>query len=91
MAIVHVHVLKVAKGSALGIRLRNDDTIWTLHFKLILTETSGFDSPSDGFNEKDSYTYFKAQGFTKGLRNKEVRTFELNKGPSPTFHIRCAV
>lgn len=47
--------------------------------------------PSDGWNEKDSYTYFKAQGSTKGLRNKEVRTFELNKGPSPTFHIRCAV
>ena len=47
--------------------------------------------PSDGWNEKDSYTYFKAQGSTKGLRNKEVWTFELNKGPSPIFHIRCAV
>lgn len=28
-----------------GSRLRNDDTVWTLHFKLILTETSGFDPP----------------------------------------------
>ena len=46
---------------------------------------------SDGWNEKDSYTYFKARGSTKGLRNKEVWTFELNKGPSPTYHIRCAV
>lgn len=56
-----------------GSRLRNDDTVWTLRFKLILTETSGFDFPlSDGWNEKDSYTYFKAQGSTKGLRNKEV-------------------
>lgn len=60
------------RGSALGSRLRNDDTVWTLHFKLILTESSGFDFPSDGWNEKDSYTYFKAQGSTKGLRNKEV-------------------
>lgn len=48
-------------------------------------------SPSDGWNEKDSYTYFKAQGSTKGLGNKVVQTFELNKGPSPVFHIRCEV
>lgn len=29
-------------------------------------------SPSDGWNEKDSYTYFRDQGFTKELKNKEV-------------------
>ena len=40
-----VHVLEVMKGSVPGSRLRNDDTVWTLHFKLILTETSGFDFP----------------------------------------------
>lgn len=67
---MNVHVLEVMKGSVLGSRLRNDDTIWTLHFKLILT--GSLISPSDGWNEKDSYTYFKAQGSTKGLRNKEV-------------------
>lgn len=43
--IVDVHVLEVMKGSVLGSRLRNDDTVWTLHFKLILTESSGFDFP----------------------------------------------
>lgn len=43
VAKVAVHVLKVTKGSMLCSRLRNDDTIWTLHFKLILTETFGFD------------------------------------------------
>lgn len=36
---------KVIKGSEKGSRLRNDDTTWTLHFKLTLTETSGFDFP----------------------------------------------
>lgn len=43
--LVDVHVLEVVRGSVLGSRLRNDDTVWTLHFKLILTETSGFDFP----------------------------------------------
>lgn len=43
--IVEVCVLEVMKGSVLGSRLRNDDTVWTLHFKLTLTETSGFDFP----------------------------------------------
>lgn len=43
--VVDVPVLEVMKGSVLGSRLRNDDTVWTLHFKLILTETSGFDFP----------------------------------------------
>lgn len=60
-AIFHLQVL--------GNWLRHNDTMWTLHLKLTLTETLGiyFFSPSDGWNEKDSYTYFKAQGFTKGL------------------------
>lgn len=40
---VDAHVLEVTKGSVLGSRLRNDDTVWTRHFKLILTETCGFD------------------------------------------------
>lgn len=42
---VDVRVLEVMEGSVPGSRLRNDDTVWTLHFKLILTETSGFDFP----------------------------------------------
>lgn len=43
--IAGVEVLEVMKCSVLGSRLRNDDTIWTLYFKLILTEISGFDFP----------------------------------------------
>ena len=35
---VNAHGPAVMKGSVLGSRLRNDDTIWTFHFKLILTE-----------------------------------------------------
>ena len=42
---VDVRVLEVMKGSVLSSRLRNDDTVWTLHFKLILTETWGFEFP----------------------------------------------
>lgn len=68
-----VHGLEVMKASVhAGSRLRNDDTVWTLHFKLIPQKLVALIPPSDGWNEKDSYTYFKAQGSTKGLRNKEV-------------------
>lgn len=40
-----VDVVEVMKCSVFGSRLKNDDTIWTLCFKLILPEMSGFDSP----------------------------------------------
>lgn len=44
-----VPVLEVTQlRAALRGRLGTDDTVWTLHFKLTLTETSGFDFPLRG-------------------------------------------
>lgn len=43
------------------------------------------------WNERGTVIHIsRPRGSTKGLRNKEVRTFELNKGLSPIFHIRCS-
>lgn len=74
--------------------LRNDDNPWTLTFSnRFSTESPAFEyaRPQMTWNERGTVIHIsRPRGSTKGLRNKEVRTFELNKGLSPIFHIRCS-